>query len=272
MWDLPPSGTELCFLHWQVDYLPLSHQGNPREALKGPRLLAGFSFPGPGLRKRGWWESVSLPSWQAPWVPSGNSAFIGKTGPDAPWAAVLALGSWVLRIKVIWLLTVWGLEKAPGRSPWQHFASLCGSGSEPRKRLWAALAPVQEPGVTPLRVWRHLGGHVLLHFPFIHEYHPCWQISDRAIEYGAGGRKCPPDLLFWTPAWTAGLLAWRFSHRESFSLLMTFTFCLHCVGRGTTLLESHITRELQLKAESCFIIGRSNYSVDIVNQWFIFHL
>lgn len=27
-----------------------------------------------------------------------------------------------------------------------------------------------------------------------------------------------------------------------------------------------VNRELQLKAESCFIIGRSNYSFDIVNQ------
>ena len=49
----PDQGLNLCLLHSQVDYLPLSHQGNPREVLKGPRLLAGFSFPGPGLRVQG---------------------------------------------------------------------------------------------------------------------------------------------------------------------------------------------------------------------------
>ena len=29
MWDLPGSGMELHLLHWQVDSLPLSHQGSP---------------------------------------------------------------------------------------------------------------------------------------------------------------------------------------------------------------------------------------------------
>ena len=48
-----PQGVLRKNVHSQVDYLPLSHQGNPREVLKGPRLLAGFSFPGPGLRVQG---------------------------------------------------------------------------------------------------------------------------------------------------------------------------------------------------------------------------
>ena len=28
-WDLPGPGLNLCLLHWQVDSLPLSHQGSP---------------------------------------------------------------------------------------------------------------------------------------------------------------------------------------------------------------------------------------------------
>ena len=30
MWDLPDQGSDLCLLHWQVDSLPLSHQGGPK--------------------------------------------------------------------------------------------------------------------------------------------------------------------------------------------------------------------------------------------------
>ena len=29
MWDLPGPGVETCPLHWQVDSLPQSHQGDP---------------------------------------------------------------------------------------------------------------------------------------------------------------------------------------------------------------------------------------------------
>ena len=31
MWHLPRSGTELCLLRWQLDSLPLCHQGSRRE-------------------------------------------------------------------------------------------------------------------------------------------------------------------------------------------------------------------------------------------------
>ena len=146
----PDQGLNLCLLHSQVDYLPLSHQGNPREVFKGPRLLTGSASLAQGyVYKETWWRwhqrmGVCLsPFLTGTLGPRWQLCDGGKNRPSCPMlpAAVRALASWILRIKVTWPLTVWELKEAPGRPPWEHFASLCGSGSEPGKRLWAALAP-----------------------------------------------------------------------------------------------------------------------------------
>ena len=123
----------------------------PTGSLKGAPSARGLQLPwtratctrrpdGAGVRGR---ESVS-PFLTGTLGPRWQLCVYGKNRPSCPMllAAVRALGSWILRIKVIWPLMVLGLEEAPGHPPWEHFASLCGSGSEPGKRLWAALAPV----------------------------------------------------------------------------------------------------------------------------------
>ena len=46
MWDLGYSdqGSNPCLLHWQVDALPLSHQGSPELVFEGYKFSAIFIF------------------------------------------------------------------------------------------------------------------------------------------------------------------------------------------------------------------------------------
>ena len=54
MWSLPGPGIKLCPLHWEVDSLPLNHQGSPASLLHGVLKRCSLSVAANG------WECSSL--------------------------------------------------------------------------------------------------------------------------------------------------------------------------------------------------------------------